>query len=223
MHDLDYTIWVSYHDDKLVTEYGLHEDGHHRLFPTHMPAPLENMNRMSRVWCELVTLWYVYHNRIRSERVGFSHYRRQISPSRLPDRGECAIFSEFDVSTPYEHYRANHHSADMDEVLRVLDRRYGRGNPYSIDIRNAGRVIGCNCFMMTWDDFTGLCDFLFPVLLEYSDNVGCGLDPELWAARTRRLFPGADEERIRYQTRVVGFLAERLVSAYIHTNMFFYY
>lgn len=219
----DYMVWTSYHDDSQIKGYHLVNDAHHTAFPVHKVAVMRNVNYMNPVWSELVTLWYVYSNRIRHDIVGFSHYRRQIKPSRLPGKGECAIFTEFGVTTPYLQYKASHSSVDMDEVLRILDRRYGTGNPYAIDIRNAAKVIGCNCFMMTWDDFVGLCDFLFPVLLEYSDAVGCGMDPELWRARTAKLFKEADVDKIRYQTRVVGFLAERLVSAYIHTHMFFYY
>jgi len=215
-------IWVSYHKDSQIGEYGLKEDATHRLFATHKDAPLENINHMNTVWSEVVTLWYVYHNRLRTDLVGFSHYRRQIKPSRLPLPGECAIFTEIRCGTVYDQYRA-HYIKDMDLVLDILDELHGKGNPYSLDIRNASGLICCNCFVMRWKDFISLGDFLFPVIDEFSRRTGCGMDPSAWRERTRDLFKGRDEGTITYQTRVVGFLAERLVSAYIHTHLKFYY
>ena len=210
----DCRIWVSYHEDYLVWKYGLKEDRNHVLFPTHRDAELDNVNFMNKVWSEIVTLWYVYKNKLKSKYVGFSHYRRQIHPSRPPSPGECAIYESSNCGNVYEQYKG-HNIYDMDLALEYMDEKYGKDNKYSNYIREGSILIQRNVFLLCWDDFVAMCDFLFPILEYVSDKSGCGMDPELWVERTVDHFRTPNMDTIIYQTRAIGFLAERLTSAYI--------
>lgn len=221
----DYTIWQTYHNDALLAEYNLKEDEHHRLFAVHKDAPLENINYLNPCWSELTTMWYVWHNRLASPIVGFAHYRRPLNPVRLPQKGECMIYKQLRLRTGEtvrsQYYRC-HNFADFDLMVSLVNRRYGEDNPYVKHLLTSTRMIINCCFLMRWQDFMGLGDFLFPLLDDFAEATGCGRDVALWREKARRNFPDADDQTVAYQMRLPGFLAERLISAYITTHLNYY-
>ena len=221
----DYTIWQTYHNDALLAEYNLKEDEHHRLFAVHKDAPLENINYLNPCWSELTTMWYVWHNRLASPIVGFAHYRRPLNLVRLPQKGECMIYKQIRLRTGEtvrsQYYRC-HNFADFDLMVSLVNRRYGEDNPYVKHLLTSTRMIINCCFLMRWQDFMGLGDFFFPLLDDFAEATGCGRDVALWREKARRNFPDADDQTVAYQMRLPGFLAERLISAYITTHLNYY-
>lgn len=221
----DYTIWQTYHNDALLTEYNLQEDEHHRLFAVHRDAPLENINYMNPCWSELTTMWYVWHNRLASPIVGFAHYRRPLTTTALPQKGQCMIYKQIRLrsgETVRDQYARCHNVADFDLMLSLVNRRYGDDNPYAKHLLTSTRMIINCCFLVRWADFMALGDFLFPLLDDFAEATGCGRDVNLWREKARRDFPEADEQEVSYQMRLPGFLAERLISAYITTHLNYY-
>lgn len=218
----DYLIWVSYHKDEQLEQYGLTNDKHHRLFPTHKDADGENINMMNPAMSEMVTMWYVWKNSLKSEYVGFEHYRRHLDVHRMPKKGECQVFriGDFGEMTVYDQFSMFHNRHDLDVALDVLDDKYGKNNDYSKHIRESHRLIAHCTFLMRWTDFARLCKFLFPVLEEYSRRMGIeGLDEhalQLWREKADKDFGGRDVE---YQMRNVSFIAERLISAWISKHL----
>ncbi len=218
----DYRIWVSYHRDELVEKHHLKEDERHRLFATHHEVEGENINSLNPVLSEMVTMWYVWKNQVKSDLVGFEHYRRHLRVARpLPEAGECQVFrvADFGTMTIYDQYAKWHNRQDMDTVLELLDERYGKDNAYARHIRT-GRKLIANCtFLMRWEDFERLCGWLFPLLEDYGRAMGMdGLGTlEEWTAKAERDF-GRWNNTV-YQRRVVSFLAERLISAWINEHM----
>ena len=215
----DYKIWVSYHDDAQVDKYGLHDDDTHRLFATHHDVEGKNINHMNPVYSEMVTMWYVWKNNLRSSYVGFNHYRRQFGVNRLPNKGECQVFKilNFGSQTVYEQYVQCHNGKDMDAVLSILDAKYGEGNDYTRNIRESHILIANCCFLMKWADFGKLCKFLFPILDDFAALCGISTtNVEEWRKKAEKDFGG---NRTDYQTRVLSFLAERLISAWIYVNL----
>ena len=221
----DYTIWQTYHNDALLAEYNLKEDEHHRLFAVHRDAPLENINYLNPCWSELTTMWYVWHNRLASPIVGFAHYRRPLNPVRLPQKGECMIYKQIRLRTGEtirDQYARCHNVADFDLMVSLVNRRYGECNPYVKHLLTSTRMIINCCFLMRWQDFMSLSGFLFPLLDDFAKATGCGRDVALWREKARRDFPDADDQTVAYQMRLPGFLAERLISAYITTHLNYY-
>lgn len=221
----DYTIWQTYHNDALLAEYNLKEDEHHRLFAVHKDATMENINYLNPCWSELTTMWYVWHNRLASPIVGFAHYRRPLNPVRLPQKGECMIYKQIRLrsgETVRDQYARCHNVADFDLMVSLVNRRYGKGNPYVKHLLTSTRMIINCCFLMRWQDFMSLSDFLFPLLDDFAEATGCGRDVERWREKARKDFQDYDEQTISYQMRLPGFLAERLISAYITTHLNYY-
>ena len=216
---IDYRVWVSYHRDELVNQYGLHDDEHHKLFATHKNVDGKNINHMNPVYSEMVTMWYVWKNNLKSDYVGFEHYRRHLDIRTMPKKGECQIFRaiNFRNQTVYQQYAQCHNAKDMDVMLSLLDEKYGEGNNYSNHIRNSHVLIANCCFLMNWADFKKLCEFMFPLLDNFAAIFGISnTNVKELHDKAYKDFGGA---RVDYQTRILSFLAERLISAWIMTNM----
>jgi len=213
----DYKIWVSYHKDEQLQKYGLKDDDTHKLFATHKDIDGKNINELNPVYSEMVTMWYVWKNAIKSNYVGFNHYRRQFAVHRLPNKGECQVFRilDFGKQTVYEQYAQCHNAKDMDTMLGLIDQKYGKENEYVKYIRSSHRLIANCCFLMKWSDFGKLCKFLFPLLDDFSAVFGCQSVDD-WRKKAEKDFNG---NRTEYQTRVLSFLAERLISAWINANL----
>ena len=232
----NWLIWITYHRDEQVQQYGLREDFHHHLFPVHrapsaVPAAVSavsqgentNINSLNTCFSEFVTLWYVWHNKLKTEYVGFNHYRRQFANVRLPRENECQVYCHMtDLKghlTIREHFARCHNIKDLDLLLTIIDRRYGPDNAYSRYLRTSTTMLPNVCFLMAWHDYMQMGDFLFPLLDDFAAATGCFDDPDKWHAKAVADFGEADAP---YQQRLPGFLAERLVSAWISINLKWY-
>ena len=215
----DYRIWVSYYDDGQVGEFDLHDDETHKLYAVHHDIEGKNINHMHPVFSELVMFWYIWKNNLKSDYIGFSQYRRNLVVSRLPKKGECQVYQigRFGARTVYDQYAQCHNSKDMDVMLSCIEDKYGKDNPYSRHIRESHIFYARCMFMMKWTDFVRLCKFMFPLISEYAAALDMPLDElEPWIEKAHRELPN---KRPDYNVRVIGFLAERLISAWIATHM----
>lgn len=218
----DYTIWVSYHKDEFVEQYSLKEDEHHKLFPTHKPAELPNINIMNPVYSEMVLMWYVWKNNLKSDYVGFEHYRRRLDIDHVPEEGHCYVFDEvtFENETVYKQYARSHNKKDLDIVIKILEETYGKNNIYVKHIMESKKLVPFCTYMMKWNDFTLMSNYMFGVINKYSKRVGIkgyGEDAlNKWKMKAIEDFNGVNW---RYQTRVVAYLVERLISAWISAHM----
>lgn len=221
---MNYRIWVSYHKDEQIALFDLKSDEHHVLYPTHRNVEGRSINELNPVYSEMVTMWHVWQNDVKSDVVGFEHYRRHLHVTTVPRKGECQVLSvrRFEDQTLYEQYAQWHNRRDMDLMLDILDERYGKDNAYGRHIRE-GHTLIANCtFLMRWTDFVKMCEYLFPLLEEFGRR--CGMTDGLgtlgeWTEKAVRDFDG---RKTTYQRRVVSFLAERLISAWIDLHLQWY-
>jgi hypothetical protein len=76
---IDYKIWCTYHDKKLIDEYKLKETEYFKLYYTKDELKDKiSLNYVQEFLNEWVTQYYVWKNNIKSDLVGFCHYRRNI-------------------------------------------------------------------------------------------------------------------------------------------------
>lgn len=213
----DYKIWISYHKDELLQKYNLQNDETHKIFATHHDIDGKNINALNTVYSEMVTMYYVWKNSLKSDYVGFNHYRRQFAVDRLPNKGECQVIKmyNFGGQTIYDQYAQHHNAKDMDAIISILNDKYGADNAYTKHIKESNILIGKCCFLMKWTDFTKMCKYLFPVLDAFAEKCGC-VTADDWRKKAEKDF-GSD--KAEYQMRVVSFLAERLISAWISANL----
>lgn len=182
-------------------------------------------------FCELTALYWAWKNDQASDMVGLMHYRRLLdltdlmpggeverTPERLAipewlDRTEAWLNAEagaWDMVIPRLHemgrtveanYAAGHHSEDFDLVRSIIT----RDHPAYLDsfeaVAAARKVRLGNMMLMTRPLLDRYCSWLFDILfkVEASDI-------------TRRRYSP-------HQARYIGFLAERLLTVFVHHEM----
>ena len=218
---MSYTIYTTFHKDEFINEYNLHEDEHHKLFPAHKSVNGNNINLMNPVYSEMVCMWYVWKNNLKSDYVGFEHYRRKLDVKSPPEKGHCYVFEEVTFGeTIYQQYSRWHNRKDLDIVLDILEETYGKDNIYAKHIRESKKLIPFCTYMMSWNDFTLMCNYIFDIVDKYSERVGIiGYDEEAlnkWKQKAIKDFNGRNW---KYQTRFVAYLVERLISAWISAHL----
>lgn len=215
----NYVIWISYNKDVQISQYDLKEDSHHKLFAIHKPTDGENINDLSPVYGSLVTMYYVWKNNIKSDYVGFNSYDCLFNVVNIPDENKCQILQllDFKSKTVYEQYSSCHNCDDINTVIKILDDKFGLDNKYTNYIQTEHRLIPNCCFLMSWDNFVKLCDFVFSVIQEFV--IRYGLEQETVVDYYNRVLLDFRKEKAEYQSRLISFLGERLISAWIFTNL----
>ena len=211
-------MWLTYHKEEQLHQYDLKEDGMTRLFKGYdISVEGENINHLNRFYSEMTTMYWVWKNEMRSQYVGFCHYRRRFTHFMELEAGECQVMEI--VTFPYsvcQHYKNAHNYNDLYDIVEILDDKYGSGNKYSDYLLNSQAFIPFCSFIMHYDDFKSLCEFFFPVLFEYDRRHGLNMDACKYMEKAQSDFR---YDNVEYQCRAMSFLAERLISCYIVSNM----
>lgn len=116
----------------------------------------------------------------------------------------------------FAHYKQAHNYQDIYDVVDILNAQYGNSNKYSKYLMNGNKFIPFCSFIMVYEDFDALCKWLFPILFAWDKMHGLEMNPEKYMEKARRDFRYGD---IDYQCRTIAFLAERLISCYLVTEM----
>lgn len=212
------TIWLTYHEDSQVEQYGLKEDDTIRLFKGNAPnIEGENINHLNRFYSEMTTMYWVWKNQHKSRLVGFCHYRRRFPSLIEIKQGECQVLKIQKQSyTLSGHYKCVHNYQDYDDIVDILNHKYGEGNKYAEYLLHGTTFIPFCCFIMHWGDFVKLCEFFFPILFEFDRLHGLHMDASRYWAKAEKDFRYDNKN---YQCRAMSFLAERLISCYMVCDM----
>jgi hypothetical protein len=187
----------------------------------------KNISEKNPNYCELTALYWAWKN-ISADIIGLCHYRRyfrikrnifpvkniynielgEIEKCNTTEKAIEKSLSNFDIilakPTIYPHsleisYQASHISEDLDILTTILDRKY---QPYSKTweriMKFNNKLPPYNMFISKRDVFNNYCTWLFDILFEAEMEI--------------KLSP------YRYQQRVFGFLAERLLLLYCTHN-----
>ena len=221
----DLTIWTVYHRDEQIAEYGLKETDTRKLYAVHKPCPWTDkpFNELNPAWSELVSMLSIWYCNQQSKWIGINHYCRQFEPERLPKVGECCCYAQYDLhDTILNHYGKCHNRKDLEVAIDVLNKKHGDGNQYSQYLTNSCTLLGNMCFVMRWDDYFEMCHWLFELLAEIGETLIPVIEGtveeelRLWREKAVRDF---GEKKADYQMRTISFIGERLVSAWIATNL----
>lgn len=210
-------IWCTYHEDKQIEQYNLHEDDSFRLFKGNaLDVEGENINHLNAFYSEICTFYWVWKNNVKSERVGFCHYRRNFNLILDVEPGTCQVLdlhNNFDV---FRHYKSSHNYQDYYDAVDILKEQYGEDASYTRYMLEGRTFIPYCCFIMHWEDFNRLCRFLFPILEAFDRKNELNMDPKRYMAKAVRDFR---YDNVLYQRRAVSFLAERLISCFLVCEM----
>lgn len=173
----------------------------------------DNISEKNKSYCELTALYWAWKN-LDADAVGLVHYRRYFAkrPFSGCPAGEAVLRSALEkapvilpvkrhywIETNYSQYIHAHHEQDLAVTRAVLSERCPEYLPaYDGEMaKRSGHRF--NMFVMRRDLFDAYCAWLFPILFEIEQR----LDTTLYDA---------------YDSRVFGFVAERLLDVWIGTR-----
>lgn len=213
----DLQVWLTYHDDSMVEEYHLKEDDVITLFKGNdVNIKGDNINYLNKFYSELTTMYYVWKNNIRSKQIGFCHYRRRFFEYLDVEAGQCQVLSINYNSNIFLHYKSAHNYQDLFDAVDILNEKYGKDNKYSQYLLHGDIFIPFCCFIMNYEDFEKLAEWLFDILFKWDKKNNLDMNPENYMAKAHKDFRYED---VDYQCRAIAFLAERLISCYIVCEM----
>ena len=193
------TIYTVYHDDKLINEYNLNEDKHHKLFGTHKNMPGDSINYLQKIVNEGAAIYYVCKNNLKSDYVGFEHYRRRFIINDIKElNSDTCYVAYLDDNGPYY---CDEFEMEFKILFSLLDKNY-----YNYFMFNK-KIIGSELFIMFWNNYVKMCEFIFDIMFKFDKLLGGNMDIENY----KRIY-NEDMYKARWH------ILERLISAYIILN-----
>lgn len=170
----------------------------------------DNISQKNASFCELTALYWIWKN-TNDEYVGLEHYRRTfyekrtliLSPIRKKKLkrilGSCDIVlpqKSYMPETVFEQYKSSHIEADLKCCEEIIKEKYPEFLPDYKKVMENNEQYLTNMFVAKKILADEYCEWLFDILFE---------------AEKRIDITGRDA----YQTRVFGFLSERLFNVWI--------
>ena len=160
----------------------------------------KNISHKNRQYCELTALYWIWKHD-RSDYVGLSHYRRHFEFNQEQLRKLACSDIDVVLTIPIMGhpsveavYRRDHVGADWDVMLEAVRKICPGYMPAIMEMQNGRFYYAYNMFIMRREILEKYCAWLFPVL-SYCET-------------------HCEGKKDAYQNRHIGFLAERLMSAY---------
>lgn len=125
MDKLNYTIWCTYHDKELIDKYNLKETTHFKLYYTKDDFKDQiSLNYVQNFLNEYTTQYYVWKNNLKTDLIGFCHYRRNILPYINNDvLYHIMNYSQYKtfITIPMHQLFKNNYSYNFNETTILLD------------------------------------------------------------------------------------------------------
>ena len=181
----------------------------------------DNISAKNANYCELTGLYWAWKN-LNAEYFGLAHYRRHFSNGKQSgDKRERVIGKtaledqlkqsevllpkprNYVIETNYSQYAHAHHAIDLDTTRKILEEKYPDYLPAFDSSMKQTTGHRFNMFVMSKEKFDAYCTWLFDVLFELEQR----LDISAYNANDSRVF---------------GFVSERLLDIWLMTNQISY-
>lgn len=167
----------------------------------------ENMANKNYTYCECTAMYNIFKN-INCEYVGIEHYRRLfgfIKPYKKEfflkklKKYEFVVMHEWILNISNKNRLIKFHN---ESSYKILEETVHKLHPDYDDafnkVMNNHHAAWCNMMVTSKKEYDEYCKFLFDILFDIEKNIEIPKDP--------------------YQARIMGFLAERLLSVYLLKN-----
>lgn len=176
----------------------------------------DHISGKNKNFCELTGLYWAWKN-LEADYIGLAHYRRHFTLKNSGKKEERPITSvelapqlaktdvilpkkrNYFIETNYSQYVHAHHSVDLETTRQIISEIF----PEYLDAYDASmkKTSGhrFNMFIMKRDIFDAYCEWLFDILFELEKR----LDISAYSDNDSRVF---------------GFVSERLLDPWIETN-----
>lgn len=155
-------------------------------------------------YSELFQLYDIYMKDTTSDYIGINHYRRYFqNPTKentIPNPITCDI---------YKQYAACHNIDHLLQVKEIINKYYP-----TYQTEGIGLLFPCNMSILEHDEFNKYCSFLFNVLQIFNENnhLYCDTDVTNYVSTY-------NNQSIEYQSRLAGFLSERISTIWFLNNL----
>ena len=176
----------------------------------------ENISSFNSNFCELTGLYWAWKN-LTAEYIGLVHYRRYFASKTFGNKQSKIITQpgiekalstapvilpkkrHYFIETVYSQYSHAHHQQDLDLTREIISHCCEEYLPAFDAVMSGTSCHLFNMFVMRYDLFCSYCDWLFDILFELQKQ----LDISAYNS---------------YDSRVFGFVAERLLNVWIMHN-----
>ncbi|WP_419749573.1 DUF4422 domain-containing protein [Terrisporobacter petrolearius] len=183
----------------------------------------ENISSKNSNYCELTGLYWAWKN-LNCEVIGLSHYRRHFTVKSkremkknkdnkmalaITDKEIAELLNKCDVIVPkkrnyyvetiWSHYEHAHNIKDLIETKNIMEEKYPEYIESFNEVMNGKTLYLYNMFIMNKKDFNSYCEWLFNILFELESRTDLS-------------------EYNTYQSRIYGFISERLFNVWLMKN-----
>lgn len=183
----------------------------------------DNISIKNTNYCELTGLYWAWKN-LDCDVIGLSHYRRYFTSASkfnvmsnknnkidlilnkkdiedVLKKNEIILPKRrnYYIETIYSHYKNAHHIKDLDETKKIIKEKYPDYIESFDKVINGKTLHLYNMFVMKKEDFDEYCKWLFDILFELEKRTDIS-------------------EYDAYQSRIYGFISERLFNVWTLKN-----
>lgn len=163
-------VWTSYHLPEIKEEYNLKENDGIRLFCTTESLGCDNINMLNKYYCELCTMYYVWKNNIKSDYIGFQHYRYLLTYtdlSPITNNGYDIICENAWLDNYY--LKLKQCGINDYIIIKCIDfinelTGINKITLYDMLYKDNFEIFCGNTFICSWEIFNELCIFIFGLL-----------------------------------------------------------
>ena len=180
-----------------------------------------------RAYGEMSRLYYIYQlykkGTISSKYIGMNQYRRYfIFTDNIPNPDE--IFKNYDVILGNPNFKRKgmrfqfckyHICQKYDEIIDIIKKIKPEYYETALITSNEKRVFLNNMFIMKKEDFFKYCEFMYDILFEFDKKNNFKTDDDV-LKYVKNFFK--ENESIYYQSRMQGFLCERVANIFYYHN-----
>ena len=174
---VDFINWKSYFKNEQISEYNLKNTNNIKLYNTSditMPGEYQ-INNMHTYLGELVMMYYIWKHNLKSKYICISQYRKDFYNIHFNKLNENKIqlwsYWKTDPFIPINELFNDHDHIDPDNYLKnkfiqYLDKQTVYGLEKINKIKNFNQIskMSCLVFVMKWEIFCELCEFIFGYL-----------------------------------------------------------
>lgn len=210
---IETTIYICTHKDFQVPEglkgnYKIVTDGTdlQDKYPYDIIKADNELLPLKHCYSELVQLYTVWKTDATSDYIGINHYRRYFD-AQFHGEINITLLPPKMAFNGYNQYAACHNVKDLDECIEIIKEI----SNYDTDMSDG--LYPCNMSILSREDFDYYCRFMFAVLGEFKKRHNFKTDEDV------RNYVSSWTTNIDYQSRLFGFLSERIGTIWFNNNI----